>query len=184
MKTIHTGNRYTLKTKPLTQKNDRKGFAMFERNWFILAVACGAVLFLGASSDLRADEEKNGGTLNLESAYFEKAIVTMRGNLGAKTVGLEAKLDGKGGGTGKLTLDPNLKQGRASTAIGIWFVKVNLKEVRADESAKKGRQLYEVSGQGMEPLLPVSVPTKGDGPCWLLIGGKDGIEDMIEMQRK
>lgn len=157
---------------------------MFRRNWLILTVACGVVAFLGASITLWAADEKNGETLKLETAFFEKAIVTMTGNLGAKTVGLEAKLDGKGGGTGKLILDPNLKRGGASTAMGIDFVKVTLKEVKADESAKKGRQLYEVSGQGLEPRLLLAVPAKGDGPCWLLIGGKEGIEDMIEMPRK
>lgn len=156
---------------------------MFRRNWFILTIVCGVVMFLGASAGLRAADEKKDGTLTLETAFFEKPIVTMGGNLGAKTVGLEAKLDGKGGGTGKLILDPNLKRGGASTAMGIDFVKVTLKEVKADESAKKGRQLYEVSGKGLERLL-VSVPAKGDGPCWLLIGGKAGVEDMIEMQRK
>lgn len=157
---------------------------MFRRNWFILAVACGALPLFGASSESTADDERNGGTLALETAYFEKPIVTMGGNLGAKTVGLEATLDGKGGGTGKLTLDPNLKHGGASTAMGIWSVKVDLKEVKTDESAKKGRQLYEVSGQELEARLLVSVPAKEDGPCWLLIDGKEGIEDMIEMQRK
>jgi len=103
-------------------------------------------------------------------------------NIRARTVGLEAKLDGKGGGTGTLTLDPNLVSGRASTAMGIWFVKLTLKEVKAGESAKKGRQLYEVSGEGLEARLFVLVPTKGDGPCWLVIGGEEGIEDMIEMR--
>jgi len=151
---------------------------MFGRKWFILTVACGAVAFLGASSDLRAGDEKNGGTLTLETAHFENSILKI-----AKTVGLEAKLDGKGGGTGTLTLDPNLVRGKASTAIRVWYVKVTLKEVKADESAKKGRQLYEVSGEGLDRLF-VSVPAKGDGPCWLVIGGKEGIEDMVEMQRK
>lgn len=157
---------------------------MFARNRFILPLLCGFFAFLSASTTLQAAEEKNGATLALETAHFAKPIVTMTGNLGAKTVGLEAKLDGKGGGTGTLTLDPNLVVGRASTMMRIWSLKVTLKEVQADESAKKGRQLYELSGKGLEERLLVSVPTQGDGPCWLLIGGKEGIEDMIELQRK
>ena len=151
---------------------------MTGRKSFILTVACGVVVFLAVSTALRAGDEKNIGTLTLETAYFEEPILK-----NAKTLGLEAKLDGKGGGTGKLMLDPNLKRGKASTLMRIGSLKVTLKEVKADESAKKGRQLYEVSGEGLDRLF-VLVPTKGDGPCWLVIGGKDGIEDMVEMQRK
>lgn len=157
---------------------------MFPRHWFLLPVALGFVVFLGASATLWAADEKNSGTLALVTAHFEKPIVTMTGNLGAKTVGLEAKLDGQGGGTGTLKLDPNLVVGQASTLMRIWSVKVTLKEVKADESAKKGRQLYELSGKGLEERLLVSVPTKGEGSCWLLIAGKEGSVDIIEMQRQ
>lgn len=157
---------------------------MYWRNWFLLPVALGFMAFLGASTTLRAADEKNGTTLVLETAHFEKPLVTMTGNVGAKTVGLEAKLDGQGGGTGTLTLDPNLVVGRASTLMRVWSVKVTLKEVKTDESAKKGRQLYELSGKGLEERLLVSVPTKGEGSCWLLLGGKQGIDDIVELKRK
>ncbi len=157
---------------------------MFARNWLIFPVALGYAAFLGVSAAPCAAEEKQGTPLVLETAHFEKPIVTMTGKVGAKTVGLEAKLDGQGGGTGTLTLDPNLVVGRASTLMRIWSVKVTLKEVKADESAKKGRQLYELNGKGLEEHLLVSVPTKGEGSCWLLIAGKQGIDDIIELKRK
>ena len=174
-----------MKTKPLTQKLDRKEFTTFGRKCLSLTSACMILAGIGTSSALRAGDEKGSNALSLETNYFGQRIGAADMDT-VKTVLLEVKLDGKGGATGTLTLDPNRpRRGRGAlrTFIAETYVKVTLKEIKADDSANKGRQLYEISGKGLDRLL-LLVPRNEDGPCWLLVGGKEGIEDMIEMRRK
>jgi hypothetical protein len=90
-----------------------------------------------------------------------------------------------------LILNPNLRHGLESTLMALTVVKVTLKEINPDESGTKGRKLYEISGKGLEKQsskgpdrLLLLVPRNEDAPCWLLLGSKEGIEDMIEMRRK
>jgi hypothetical protein len=144
-----------------------------------LALVCGTATLL-APSALRAGDGKDRKTLRLETAHFKNALID-----GAKTVSLWAVLDGKGGGKGTLVLDPNLwgEDGWTSTTMATWEVKVTLQEVKDDEHARKGRRSYQVKGDKVGRLLLV-VPAKGGGSCWLVIVGKDGVQDVIEMWQK
>jgi hypothetical protein len=144
---------------------------------FTLAMVFGATAIFGPSATLREGDKKGSQALNLETKHFKQAIIS-----NAKTVGLEVKLDGKGSGKGTLSLDPNRRYNDGlSTGIAVTLVKVTLKEVQAEEQANKGRRIYEISGKGLDRLR-LMVPTKSDGVCWLLIAGKDGIEDIVEMR--
>ena len=100
---------------------------------------------------------------------------------------LSVELDGKGGGTGWLSFDPN-KRSRGLygidqyTLIGVQPVRVTLKVVRDENQAEKGRRMYEVSG-GQSGRLCLVFPAETTSPCWLVIAGTGGVEDMIVMRR-
>lgn len=148
---------------------------MFAWNRFSLTVKAAIVALMLSSTGVFAGEAKNNKILHFTTAHFDKPIL-----LDGKTVSIEAKLDGNGSGKGTLSLDPNLWKGKYSTLMACTYVKVALKEVKADESAKKGRTLYEVTGKGLDRVF-LSVSLKEGGPCWLLIGNNEGSQDIIEM---
>lgn len=159
---------------------------MFRCNRLSLTVACAIVSMFATSVAVRADDPKAERTIQMESKYISKGIIGT-----AKTIGLEVKLDGKGGGTGTLTLDPNHRSGQLSTLMAITDMKVKLQEIKPDETGNKGRQLFEISGKKLEKELDkgvdrllLMVPKNEDAPCWLLLLSKEGVEDMIQMRRK
>jgi hypothetical protein len=114
--------------------------------------------------------------LSLRSKYSGDPLVA-----GARRVGLSVTLDGKGGGSGTLTLDPNIRDGETSTQIAIREIPVQVRLVSDDAHAAKGRRLYELRGTGPEGKPDdgngrwfLVRPVEGEAPCWLVFADKDG----------
>ena len=141
---------------------------------YSFALVCGFVGLLA----LQAADKDRGASLVLETAYFDRPILGS-----ARTVTIEVNFDGKGGGKGTLTLDPNIRSGGVSTLMADTQVKVTLKKVEDAKYGKDGRQVYEISGKGLEPVR-LAVPEKSDRPVLLLIVSKDGKVEAIDMVRK
>jgi len=121
-------------------------------------------------------EDKRGEELNLMSRYSGKVLVD-----GYRRVILSVTLDEKGGGSGMLTLDPNIHEGESSTAIAVQYVKVRAEAVADAENDTKGRRVYELKQTGPEGKVETGVerwflvrPLKEGAPCSLIFADKDG----------
>ena len=143
-----------------------------------LALVCGATTPPVAAGTPAGEKGKQ--TLHLSSAYFPNGSPA-----GGRTVTLSVELDGQGGGTGWIAFDPNMvwpgQHGLdIQTLIGFEHKKVTLVLVADKDQAAKGRRLYEVRGETAGRLFLV-VPAQAKGPCWLLLAGKAGAPDILEM---
>jgi hypothetical protein len=138
-----------------------------------------AVMFW--SPAMQGGEPKGSRKFEVQSQYLEKGVDLLApGGAKIRTIFLFVELDGKGGGKGTLLLDRNTRGGGA--LIDMIQESYPLKLVKDEDAAEKGRQLYEVSGYKSRQLL-LAVPT-ADRPCWLVIAGKQGVEDIIELYPK
>jgi hypothetical protein len=131
---------------------------------------------------VRADD-KSSERLTLKSGYSGKVLVD-----GARSVSLSVTLDTKGGGSGTLTLDPNLRDGLKSTTIAIREVPVRLRLVQDEGQPGKGRRLYELKRthakveEGGHRRFLVR-PLKKGMPCWLVVADKDGkFQDILLLE--
>jgi hypothetical protein len=138
-----------------------------------------AVMFW--TTTMRGGEPKSNRKFELQSQYLEKGMDPLEpGGAKIRTIFLLVELDDKGGGKATLLLDRNTRGGGA--LIDMIQKSVTLKLVKDEDAVLKGRQLYELSGYKSRQLL-LAVPT-ANRPCWLVIAGKQGVEDMIELYRQ
>ncbi|HKA08583.1 MAG TPA: hypothetical protein VKD71_15095 [Gemmataceae bacterium] len=121
-------------------------------------------------------EDKRGQELNLMSRYAGNVLVD-----GARRVSLSVTLDGKGGGSGTLTFDPNIYEGETATCIAVKYFKVRVEAVADAENETKGRRVYELKQTGPEGKVETGDerwflvrPIKGGADCWLVFADKDG----------
>ena len=133
-------------------------------------------------------DERRPDKLTLKSGYSGKVLID-----GARQIYLSATLDEEGKGWGKLAFDPNIREGNTSTQIAIQEIPIELRLVRGEEQAAKGRRLYEVKRS--TPLDPMGKakedgdhwflvrPLKEGMPCWLVLAGKDGkVQDVLMLK--
>jgi len=144
-----------------------------------------------ALTNLKACPEiKPAEKIEFKSRYSGKVILD-----GARQVKLWLVLDGKGGGSGVLTFDPNLYEDGSATQIAIKDIAVRAKLIHDENHAAKGRRLYELKidtrvDQLLESKLrdePVRwflvVPEKKGMPSWFVLADKDGkFQDIIVME--
>jgi hypothetical protein len=139
----------------------------------VLASAAASVGVLGPG--VRGADGKDTGTrLSLSSGYGH-------GLLGWRSVHLSATLDGKGGGEGTLSLDPNFKEfdwfgdfTGISTAMRGRELRVTFEEVKAEDRLKGGRRLYEIEGHGLDNRLFLVVPAQGGTTYRIVRADKGG----------
>ena len=135
------------------------------------------------------DAKRPAAPLTLKSRYSGEIIAD-----GARRVALTVMLDGKGGGSGTLSFDPNIYDANGATQIAIHQVAVRLNQVQDAAHAAKGRRLYEIKRDGRdewfrkcgEVLEPARwflvLPEKKDHPSWLVITDTAGkFQDIIVM---
>jgi hypothetical protein len=142
------------------------------------------VSLLLTQPQVRADD-KPSEKLTLKSNYSGKVLLH-----GARRVNLSLTLDKMGGGSGMLTLDPNISDGMISTTIAIRTIPIQLQVVHDDEQAAKGRRLYELKAMGHEGKAEqkenrwfLVKPLKKGMPCWLVFANKDGkFQDVLILQ--
>jgi len=142
------------------------------------------VCLLVVELQLRA-EDKPPEKLVLKSGYSEKVLVE-----GARRVSLSITLDEKGGGSGTLTFDPNIRNGETSTQIAIKEIPIRVRLARDEGQAGKGRRLYELrraelEGQPEEERARWFLvrPLKEGMPCWLVLADKDGkFQDILVLE--
>ena len=123
--------------------------------------------------------------LALKSGYSGKVLVG-----GARRVSLSVVLDEKGGGSGILTLDPNIWDGERSTAIAIREIPIRLRLAQDEGQAGKGRRLYELKRAGPEGQAEeggerwfLVRPLKEGMPYWLVFADKDGkFQDILVLE--
>jgi hypothetical protein len=133
---------------------------------------------------MRADD-KPSEKLDLKSGYTGKVLVD-----GARRVVLSVTLDDKGGGSGTLTLNPNIVAGGRSTLIAVRDIPVRLRLVQDEGQAGKGRRLYELQRTGPEGKVEeggerwfLVRPLKAGAPCWLVFADKDGkFQDILMLE--
>src|SRR5262245_60969385 len=130
-------------------------------------------------------DDKPPEKLSLKSGYSGKMLVD-----GARRVSLSVTLDAKGGGSGTLTLDPNIRDGARSTTIAVREIPIRAQLVRDEEQAAKGRRLYELKRTGPEGKVDESGerwflvrPLKEGRARWLLFADKDGrFQDILVLE--
>src|SRR5262245_56827767 len=96
--------------------------------WRIVVMAGVVVLGLQLHAEGRPHE-----TLNLQSGYSGKVLVD-----GARQVILSVTLDEKGGGSGTLALDSNIRAGGTSTTAAR-EIPIRIRLIQDEEHAAKGR---------------------------------------------
>jgi hypothetical protein len=122
-----------------------------------------------------ADDKDTGTKLSLSSGYGYGLLWNK-----ARSVRLSATLDGKGGGKGTLSLDPNFEKFNqfgdvtSFTEIDIQELLVTLEEVKVKDPPKGGRRLYEIKGHGLDNRLFLVVPAKGGTSYRLVSADKEG----------
>jgi hypothetical protein len=130
-------------------------------------------------------EDKPPEKLALQSGYSGKVLVD-----GARRISLSVVLDEKGGGSGTLTLDPNIRDGERSTQIAIQEIPIRLRLAQGEGQAGKGRRLYELKRTGPEGQPEeggerwfLVRPLKEGMPCWLVFADKDGkFQDILVLE--
>jgi hypothetical protein len=98
------------------------------------ALICLVVVALPAPADNKPPAKRT-----LKSGYSGKVLVG-----GARQVSLSVALDELGGGSGVLTLDPNIRDGGISTQIAIQEIPIRLRLAQDEGQAGKGRRFYEL----------------------------------------
>jgi hypothetical protein len=127
--------------------------------------------------------EPPGEVLTLKSAYSAKPMVD-----GARQVRLQLRPDASGGGSGTLTLDPNIVDDLGSTCIALTEIPVRVRRILDDEAAAKGRRVYElnrVEEEGKEGLgrWLLIKPLKAGAPSSLVFVERDGkIRDVVVVE--
>lgn len=147
----------------------------------LVAALAGLVLVEGP---VRA-EDKPPQKLTLKSGYSGKPLVD-----GARRVRLSVSLDESGNGSGVLTFDPNVVDGKRSTAAAVREIPVQIQLTRDEEQTTKGRRLYELKKTGPEGKVEegdhrwfLVKPLKEGTPCWLVIADKDGkVQDVLVLE--
>jgi len=130
-------------------------------------------------------EGRTGEQFELKSAYSKDPLVS-----GARQVHLTITLDDKGNGSGTLTLDPNIHDEFGSTCIAINNVPVQVRLVRDEGSAAKGRRIYELKRTGDEGKVEegrehwlLIRPLKTGTPAALVFVDKDGkVQDVLMVE--
>ncbi len=148
------------------------------KQFWPLAVLIGLTLLLTAEGPTASAQGAGERTIKLTSGYHAEGLFP-----GARQVGLSATLDGKGGGKGVLSLNPNVIEGFRSTLLPIEEVKIALEVARDSGQAEKGRQLYHIKGEGLGQLL-LDAPMDGQGPYWLIRVDQEGTSQRIPMRER
>jgi hypothetical protein len=143
----------------------------------IITLASIASLAVGIGPGERAAGDRDTGPrLSLSSGYGGYWLLGGK----ARSIHLSATLDGKGGGKGTLSLDPNLKEfdlfGKmiGTTEMAVRELPVTLEEVKVKDQPKGGRKLYEIRGHGLANRLFLVLPAEGTTTYRLVGADKDG----------
>jgi hypothetical protein len=152
----------------------------------VLVLAClVAVEFRVKAAEKKAEE------LNLRSEYSDAPLLK-----GGREVGLAVTLNEKGGGSGILTLDPNIqredKNGIISkTLLPDAVISVQLKLIQDKAETAKGRRLYELreveNGKVDTGRVRwyLAVPLKEGAPCWLMSADENGkFQDIVMLRHR
>jgi hypothetical protein len=143
----------------------------------VLALAFIASLAVGIAPGVRAAGDRGTGTqLSLSSGYGGYRLLGGK----AHSVHLSVTLDGKGGGKGTLSLDPNSKVFDpfgvmiGSTEIAVWDVPVTLEEVKVKDQPRGGPRSYEIQGHGLAKRLFLVLPAGGTATYRLVSADRNG----------
>jgi hypothetical protein len=118
--------------------------------------------------------------LSLTTDYLFDKIDVASTSRGAHCLWLNVTLDGKGGGKGTLTLDPNRQDHNAFgdptsvTEIATRALEVRLTALRTADPAKKGRILYEITADKLTSRLFLVYSPGKAGPHRLILADRDG----------
>jgi hypothetical protein len=129
---------------------------------------------------IAADEkEPTARKLTLYTDYLSVPVPVGDGSRGAHLIGFDVVVGDKSG-KGVMYLDPNVNDYNAfgditgHTEVAIRNVEVTLSQVDRDDSTKKGRRLFEITGDDMKARLFLVVAVEKEGPHRLLFAEKDG----------
>src|SRR5262249_24889185 len=130
-------------------------------------------------------DDKQFEKLTLKSSYSGKVLIAV-----ARRVSLSVTLDEKGGGSGTLRLDPNIREGATSTLAEIRDIPVRVQLARDEEQATKGRRLDELKRTGPEGKVEeggerwfLVKPLREGMPYWLVFADKDGkFQDVLVLE--
>jgi len=145
----------------------------------VAPLLAGICWFLAVPASSSKAVAGNAGTrLSLTTDYLFARVDVAKTPCGGHWLRLHVALDEKGGGKGKLVIDPNshgfnkFGDPTGATEIATFSVDITAEAVKLEDPAQKGRQLYEIKGKGLTGRLFLVVSPRGAGPSRLIVQGK------------